>query len=431
MSSSRRLSGLRENDGLTRRGFVTASAAGLGTIVAPSILKAQQPIKVGASMPLTGRYSREALYCVEGYRLWAKHINEMGYSYGNEDLPDTEPGLIGGRMIDLTVLDDASDPTTGARLVTHLINSENVDLLLSAYASSINLATRPIIEGAKIPTVSSSASSQDIWLGQNLQWMVQLMAPSRDRFAGLESACKEAGFKKIALIYIDDAMPIAAATGVKARIENAGLELVLYEAFPIGMKDMVPLVRKAREAGAEVLAGGGYTADAILMAKAALSLKWAPKAIWHMADFGYPDFKEALGQNAAWQCGDTEWLATADWRGNKQFVEAFRQEYNKEPEWLAAAGYGACQVLEEAVKRAGSVEDREAIRDIMFSLERETVFAKFKVNPLGHSDAGLQIGATRIGMQYQAKDGDISNEVIYPRDIATSEFVYPFRWENA
>lgn len=421
--------------GLTRRAVlaVAGSIAGSGVMARPRIAfgQAGKPIRIGAAMPLTGRYSREALYCVEGYKLWAKHVNEIGHSHGNEHLPDKDPGLIKGRKVELTILDDTSDPTTGARLMTHLVHSEKVDLLLGAYASSINMATRPIIEGAQIPTVSASASSQDIWLGQNLKWMVQLMTPSRARFAGIEVACQEAGFKKIALLYVDDAMPIAAATGVRKRLLDTGLELVLYEAYPVGMKDMVSLVRKARDSGAEVLAGGGYTDDGILMAKAALSLKWSPKAIWHMADFGYPDFRKALGKNAAWHCGDTEWLAMANWPGNKAFVESFRREYGKEPEWLAAAGYSGCQILEEAVQRAGSVEDRTAIRDVMFSLERDTVFAHYKVAPLSSPDAGLQIGATRIGMQYQIENGELVNKVIYPKDIATGKFVYPFKWESA
>ena len=410
---------------------VAGSAAALGLSLAPSLLRAQErPIRIGASMPLTGRFSREANYCLEGYRLWAKHINELGYSYGNESLSDKKPGLLNGRKVELTVLDDASDPTTGARLVTRLIHDEKIDLLLSAYASSINMATRPIIEQAGIPTVAASASSQDIWLGQNLKWFVQLMAPARDRFAGIEAACKDAGLKKVALLHIDDAMPIAASSGLTRRLKAAGLEIVLTEAYPVGIRDMVSLVRKARDSGAEVLAGGGYTDDSILLAKAALSLKWTPKAIWHMADFGYPDFRNALGKNAAWHCGDTEWLTTADFPGNKQFVDAFRKEYNKEPEWLAAAGYGAGQILEESVKRAKSIDNRAAIRDIMFSLQRNTVFGRFRVNPLGSPDAGLQIGATRIGLQNQLENGQLALKVIYPREIATAKFVHPFRWES-
>jgi branched-chain amino acid transport system substrate-binding protein len=125
------------NRSITRRCFVRAAAVGLGATAAPALLKAQdkKPIRIGGSMSMTGRYSREAMYCVEGYRLWAKHINEMGYSYGNEHLPHAGPGLIDGQKVEMTILDDASDPTTGARLMSHLISGEKVDLLLGAYAA--------------------------------------------------------------------------------------------------------------------------------------------------------------------------------------------------------------------------------------------------------------------------------------------------------
>ena len=315
--------------------------------------------------------------------------------------------------------------------MTHLVHSEKVDLVFGAYASSITMSTKPIIEAAGIPCVAPLASSQDIWLNQKLQWMVQVMAPSRDRFAGLEQLCKQAGYNKVAVIYIDDAMPIAAATGLRKRLQDGGFNTVLYEAYPIGIKDMVSIVRKARDAGADVLAGGGYLEDGILMAKAALSLKWAPKAIWQMGDFVLPDFRKSLGDNAAWQVGDTEWLPDAPWPGNKAFVDAYRKEYKREPEWLAAAAYGGCQLLEEAVKKTGGVENRRAIRDLLFSMERDTVFGHYKVNPIGHADAGLQVKATRLGVQYQMEKGNVVTHVVYPTKAATGKFVTPFRWEKA
>lgn len=422
---------------ISRRKFLKIASAsgmalGLGSLTGPYVIgqTTKKPIKIGVSWSLTGRYARGARYCVEGYQLWAKHINEMGYSYGNEHLPRKGPGLIDGRPVELVILDDASDPTTGARLAQHLIAGEKVDLLLGSYASSITMATKPIIEANGMPTVFCSASSHQIWGGQNLKWMVQIMAPTTKRFAGFENLVKEAGYKKIAIVYLDDAMPIAAVAPFRERLEKAGFEIVFLDAYPIGINDLVPVVRKARDAGAEVLTGGSITEDAILMAKAALSMNWAPKIFWHMAGFTYPDFPNALGQNVAWHCGDDEWLAEANWPGNKELVAAYRKEYNKEPEWLLPAGYGGCQILEEAVKRAGSIEDKKAIRDIMFKIERDTVYGHYKVNPLGHPDAGLQIGVTRVGVQYQLDKGKIVRTAIWPPQIATGKLIHPFRWEK-
>jgi hypothetical protein len=56
--------------GLTRRAVLAAasSIAGAGVLARSRIAVAEpgKPIKIGAAMPLTGRYSREARYCVEG-----------------------------------------------------------------------------------------------------------------------------------------------------------------------------------------------------------------------------------------------------------------------------------------------------------------------------------------------------------------------------
>lgn len=415
---------------------VSASAATAGLTYVTTPYAAAQggktPIKIGGPMPLTGRYSRAAEDAINGYRLWAKHVNERGYSIGNENLPRSGPGLIDGRPVEVSILDDTSDPTAGARLMLHLVHSVKADLLFGAYGSSIAMATRSIIEEAQIPTVVGVASSQDIWVGQKLKWQVQVCTPSRDRFAGLETLCKAAGYNKIAVIHIDDAMPIAAVDGLGARLKARGFDVVMSDAYPIGIRDLVPVVRKARDAGAEVLAGGGYTEDGILMAKAALSLKWAPKVLWQMTDFSYPDFRNALGPNAAWQCGDVDWLPTADWPGGKEFVSSYKAEFGRDPEWLAAPAYAGCQLLEEAVKRVGSVapEARPKIRDLLFSIQRETVFSRYKVEPFGHPDAGLQIGATRMGTQYQLENGELVLKVIYPKEVATGSFVHPLRWEK-
>ena len=57
----------RTQQGVTRRTFIAAAA---GAVAAPHAVSAQtaKPIKMGGPMPLTGRYSREAFYCVQGYK---------------------------------------------------------------------------------------------------------------------------------------------------------------------------------------------------------------------------------------------------------------------------------------------------------------------------------------------------------------------------
>ena len=56
------------------------------------------PIVIGASLPLSGRFSEPGTAAQEGYQVWAKMINDSG-------------GLL-GRPVELKIVDNASDQDT-------------------------------------------------------------------------------------------------------------------------------------------------------------------------------------------------------------------------------------------------------------------------------------------------------------------------------
>src|SRR5699024_8935850 len=149
------------------------------------------------SISLTGKYARSGEEQHKGYKLWAEHVNKLGHSYGKGDLPNTgKPGLL-GRPVELIVLDDRSDPTTGVRLYNELVYDREVDLLLGPYSSAVTNAVAPIIEKSRIPTPNPLASSTAIWEGRNLQWQVQVQPPGSRRLPGLTDVAAKHGDKKI------------------------------------------------------------------------------------------------------------------------------------------------------------------------------------------------------------------------------------------
>ena len=78
---------------------------------------AQQPIRVGVSLSLTGKqYSVQGGYGREGYLLCQKHVNAQG-------------GVL-GRPVQFVIYDDASDEKTAAQLYEKLIAEDKVDAVL-------------------------------------------------------------------------------------------------------------------------------------------------------------------------------------------------------------------------------------------------------------------------------------------------------------
>jgi branched-chain amino acid transport system substrate-binding protein len=102
--------------------------------------------------------------------------------------------------------------------------------------------------------------------------------------------------------------------------------------------------------------------------------------------------------------------------GAREFVEAHTREYpGADPSWATAAGYGGCQVLTEAIKRAGSL-DGEKIRDAILKLDFNTVYGGFKVD-----QDGFQIAHKMVLFQWQ----DGNKVIVWPEELAPDKPRFP------
>ena len=90
-----------------------AVAFGIGLGVPPAA--AQAPIKLGASLSMTGTYAAPGQNQQRGYQLCGKHVNEKG-------------GVL-GRKIEFVLYDDRSEPATAGRLYERLITQDKVDAI--------------------------------------------------------------------------------------------------------------------------------------------------------------------------------------------------------------------------------------------------------------------------------------------------------------
>ena len=70
----------------------------------------KSPIKIGASLPLTGDFSEPGKAARQGYQVWEKMVNDQG-------------GLL-GRKVQIVVRDDASDQNTVVADYNSLISKD-------------------------------------------------------------------------------------------------------------------------------------------------------------------------------------------------------------------------------------------------------------------------------------------------------------------
>src|SRR6266481_8088063 len=167
-----------------------AVTAALVAILAPIPAHAQAPIKVGASLSLTGTYAQPGSYQKEGYELCADHVNAKG-------------GLL-GRKIEFVFYDDQSMPATGVRLYEKLITEDKVDAVMGPYSSPITEAVANVTEKYKKVMVSPLAATTSIFKKEpRRKYIFMVVSPAEIYLEGLVDMAAKRGLKTVAVINED------------------------------------------------------------------------------------------------------------------------------------------------------------------------------------------------------------------------------------
>ena len=117
---------------MKRRSILAALGLLLAAPLCTSTAIAQQPIKIGMSMPATGGLAAGGKSSLIGIEIWRDDINAKG-------------GLL-GRKVELVVYDDKSSAAESPAIYAKLVDIDKVDLLFAPYAS---VQTAPILPFVK------------------------------------------------------------------------------------------------------------------------------------------------------------------------------------------------------------------------------------------------------------------------------------------
>jgi branched-chain amino acid transport system substrate-binding protein len=145
-------SGRRTRAGLTLAAAtvlaMTAPACGIGGGDDDSG-DSDEPITIGASLPLTGEFSQPGQAAQEGYKVWQEMVNADG-------------GLL-GREVELVIKDDASNQNTIVADYNALISQDQVDLLLGTFSSLLNLPASAVAERNQMLYVEPAGGSPEMF----------------------------------------------------------------------------------------------------------------------------------------------------------------------------------------------------------------------------------------------------------------------------
>ena len=397
---------------MSNAGKVFAVAVLAALAVAP-VTEAQPPIRIGASLSLTGTLAAIGQNQHRGYQLCVKHTNEKGGALG--------------RKLELVLYDDGSDPATAVRLYEKLITQDKVDLVLVPYSSPITEPVANVTEKHKIPMMANVATPSIFKKGRKFVFTVN--PPAEVWFEGLIDLAAKKGLKTVAIINEDTIFFKAAAPAAMELAKKKGLQVVFTEAYPQGTTDFSAILRRLGALNPDVLAAGTYFEDAVAITRQMKDLGVNPRMYGVTVGGQLPKFYETLERTAEFVYGSTLWepeLVTLragglipiarQYPGAREFVESYRREFpGADFSSQSAAGYAMCQILVEATKRAGSLEGAK-IRDAILKLDLNTVYGAFKVD-----QDGVQIAHKMLLFQWQ----DGKKAIVWPEELAPGKARFP------
>jgi branched-chain amino acid transport system substrate-binding protein len=378
-----------------------------------SFVEAQKPIQIGASLSLTGPYAALGQNQQRGYQLCVKQTNEKG-------------GVL-GRTLELVLHDDWSDPATAVRLYERLVTQDKVDLILGPYGSPITEAVADVAEKHRLPMVTHASTTSIFKKGRKFVFMV--LSPAEMYLEGLLEMAAKRGLKTVAIINEDTLFARAVARGTAELARKKGLEVVSVQAYPKGNLDFSTILAKIRATNLDVVAAATYFDDAVAITRQMKQLNVNPRMFAVTVGGDLPKFYEILGKDAEFVYGASPWdpeLVTLragglipiarQYPGAREFVESHRKEFPRaDLSYHTAAGHAVCQILVEAVKRAGAL-DGGRIREAILMMDLNTVFGPFRVD---HD--GFQVAHKMLLFQWQ----NGRKAILWPEELAPGKPRFP------
>ena len=348
---------------MDKREFIKAGAAIAGVAALPhgTVLAQATPgaIRIGYAISMSGPLGGPAeSTTVSQYKLWQKRTNDAG-------------GILLKRFgrkvpIELVEYDDRGQPDELLKLTERLILQDKVDLILSPYATHMNLAAAPILNKYEYPTIMTTAGAARIYeLAPRWPYAFWSLAQPNEATAPLATLC--AGLKRdgkikgrIAVVHAGVQYGVEMHTALLAAAKKEGLDVVFSKSYPMGVTDLQPLIREVMASTPDVFVAFSYPADTFLLTEQAKLVGFNPPVFYAAIGSAFPSFKGKFGSNV-------EGIMVYDGMdigapGLEDYNKAHRAMFNRESQIHAVGIYGCLEVLQQAIEAAGEL-DRKKIRD--------------------------------------------------------------------
>ncbi|MBF0508997.1 MAG: ABC transporter substrate-binding protein [Deltaproteobacteria bacterium] len=366
---------------------------------------AQDKVKVGVILPLTGELAKFG------------EIERKSFILGVEEI--NAAGGVNGKKIELIIEDTGGKPDVGRSAVEKLISQDKVIVIGGGYSSSETWAAVAVSQQHKIPFLVNTGSADNI-TEQKWEYIFRLSPPVSEYPQAVQGFLAKAGdVKNVAIIYENTLFGQSGAKDFAAQCEKSGLKVLLKEGYESGAVDFKPLLIKVKSAKPDLIYMISYIMDASLLMRQSKELNINPKLfIGGAAGFTLPEFQKNAGNATEYVYSATLWTPSIPYPGAKAYFDKFQAKYNSTTEYHGAEAYACIYVIADALKRAKSLTPAD-VRESMAQTDMMTAFGPVKFISYGKMTQQNKLPTFLV----QWQKGKL--ETVWPENVSTAKYIYP------
>lgn len=363
-----------------------------------------EPIVIGASLPLTGDFAQPGGAAKRGYEVWLEMANARG-------------GIL-GRPVKLTILDDASSQDTVVSDYNRLITRDKVDLLLGTFSSLLNLPASAVAERNRMLYVEPAGGAPALFERKfrYLFFAQQATAPHQaDVFVDwVKSLPADQRPKTAAYPTQDDPFTRPVIETMRKALESAGVKTVYSTVYPPETANFDTIANTIKARNPDLLAQGAVFEDGVGLVRSVIKVGYSPKLLFQTSAPSNSDqYAKGVGEaNTEGVFYTVSWSPEAKYPLNQEFVQKYREKFNRLPEEDAADAFAAAQVLQAAAQAVGEI-DQDKMADWLHANQVDTILGPLRWDATGAPQSDFLLAQWQNG----------ESKIVLPKEVATTDNV--------
>src|SRR6266568_1840813 len=390
-------------------------------------VQAQQPLKIGFGMSLTGPLAGNGKAALIAMQIWAEDVNAKG-------------GIL-SRKVELVYYDDQTNPSTVPSIYSKLLDVDKVDLLVSGYGTNVIAPAMPIVMQRNMAFMGLFGLNVNSKFSYDRYF--QIMPAGPQPAIGWSQGFFDAAMgmnpkpKTIALVGADAEYPALALEGARASVKRLGLKVVYDKSYPPNTVDFSPIVRAIQATNPDLVFLASYPPDSAGMVRAVNEV--GLKTRMFGGGLVGPQFASLRTQLGPLLNGIVNYESyTPEVAQQFPFLEQFLAKYQARAVkegvdplgyYLPPYSYAMMQVLEQAVKATGGL-DQTKLADYIHKNEFDTFVGKVRFAKNGEWSVPRMMtvqyhGVAGNDLEQWKKAGHVT--VLAPAQYKTGTLVAPYQ----